>query len=131
MNMNDYYSGGWLKASDLQGKRVQVTIADIDEFTNQEGKTQPTLSFKGKEKKLGLNKVNATTIAALVGSYEMDDWIGHTIELYPTKTEFAGKRVDCIRVDEQFHEAPKGAKAAAAPSGRSERFDDEDDEVPF
>ena len=60
-------------------------------------KTQITLAFEGKEKELGLNATNARTIAALLGD-ETNEWKGKQIKLYPTKTDFAGEMVDCIRI---------------------------------
>ena len=103
MNINDVYtsSSNFLRASDLQGKTIPLTIAAIGSHIFNEGKSdqkiQVTLSFEGKEKKLGLNATNARVIASLLGD-ETDMWIGKKIKIYPTKTDFAGEMVDCIRI---------------------------------
>ena len=103
MNINDVYvsSSGFLKASDLKGQTIPLVISEIGSHTFNEGKpdqkNQITLSFEGKEKKLGLNATNARAIAALLGD-ETNEWMGKQIKIYPTKTDFAGEMVDCIRI---------------------------------
>lgn len=142
MNIDDIYSSTskYLKHDDLQGNRVVVEIASytIDEMKSDEGnKKQVVLHFKGKEKVLGLNKTNAERIAVHTGSKNPEDWIGCKIKLYPSKTQFQGREVDCIRVSEEFFEpATDGPdfgdakpKATAAPS-RKPAVDD-DSEIPF
>ena len=113
--LSDYFKGTFLKAADLNGKTVKVTITEVGEFESNEGRLQPTLGFKETDLVLGINKTNGFTIADLIGTPNLPDWIGHRIELFPTKTDFGGKRVDCIRVKEDFHEAP----APLASSGKS------------
>lgn len=106
MNINDVYKGDsdYLKAEDLGGKTVGVVIEgfEVAEF-DQDGKKQQkiVLSFTGKAKKLVLNVTNARTIAHNLGSENTVEWQGKRIEIYPTKTDFGGKQVDCIRVKEK------------------------------
>ena len=57
---------------------------------------KPVLYFKGKKSGLVLNKTNGRTIAAAYGP-DSDMWVGKAIILYPTETDFGGKRVPCIR----------------------------------
>ena len=96
--VGDMFSGSYLKASDLQGKRSVVTI---DAISQEEvgGEPKWILSFRGKEKTLVLNKTNANMIAEITGTDDSDGWAGKQVVLYPAKTDFQGKRVDCIRVD--------------------------------
>lgn len=117
MNINDIYasSSKYLKAADLQSTRVTVEIESfsIDTMKSDEGeKKQVVLSFKGKEKVLGLNKTNAERIAAHSGSFDPNDWIGAKIKLVPSTTQFQGREVDCIRVSEEFFEPAPGKQAA-------------------
>ena len=85
MDMQQYAGSEskYLKASDLQGKRIKVTIDNVElvEFEN-DGKTQrkPALSLRGKEKKL---VCNATTVNDLGEAYgwDSDSWIGKTVGL--------------------------------------------------
>ncbi len=103
MNINDMYasSSNFLKAADLQGQTIPLIIKAIGSHVFNEGKpdqkTQITLAFEGKEKLLGLNATNARAIASLLGD-ETNEWQGKQIKLYPTKTDFGGEMVACIRI---------------------------------
>ena len=108
MNINEIYvssGGSFLRADDLQGSTVKLTISEIGQHTFDEGKptqkTQVILSFVGKEKKLGLNVTNAKALADRLGP-ETDAWIGKEIKIYPTTTDFDGKAVACIRVVQEM-----------------------------
>lgn len=98
MNINSAFPSTYLKAADLQGRRVAVTIAGvvIEEIG---GEHKPIVKFVGKDRGIVLNKTNAAMIAEIANSAETDDWAGVKVVLYPTKTDYQGKRVDCIRVD--------------------------------
>jgi hypothetical protein len=129
MKVGEAFPGAYLKSSDLQGRRVTVVISEIkpEEIG---GDTKPVLYFEGKERGLVLNKTNANMIAEILGTDEMDDWHGHRIVLHPAKTEFQGRRVDCIRVDA----APKGAPTPApkpVPAPAPVAFAAGDSDVPF
>ena len=87
-----------LHADDLpKGKQVKVTIENF-EIVEFDDKPKVVLSFVGKEKTLVLNKTNATAIAGVHGD-SVEAWRGKDILIYPTKTDFGGKLVDCIRVN--------------------------------
>ena len=58
--------------------------------------------------------INAETIAEITGTADYEQWPGHTIELYLTKTEFQGKRVPCNRIRERQSKTSR-PKARAAP----------------
>lgn len=99
MNINQAFPSKYIKASDLDDKTINVTIADIKiEQVGQDRDTKPVAYFKGKTKGLVLNKTNSRKIASLAGSPETDDWVGVEIAIFPTETEFAGETVECIRV---------------------------------
>lgn len=97
-NVEDVYASNSnsLKAEDLRGHEIKVSIigSEVKDFDN--GK-KIVLSFKGKDKTLVLNKTNARKIADANG-WNTDDWVGKEVVLYPDKTEFNGKMVDCIRL---------------------------------
>ena len=105
MNINTAYPSTYLKASDLQGRRVIVTIARVD-IEDVGDDTKPVVYFTGKTKGLVLNRTNAVTIAELLGSEETDDWISGSVVLFATKVDFQGRRVDAIRVDRPTEQAP-------------------------
>ena len=105
-NLNEIFSGNYLKAADLQGKPVTVTISAWDLVEFDDGK-KLILAFKGAEKQLVCNKTNATTIAEVTGSEELENWVGKTITLIPMQTDFQGKSVPCVRVklpDQEHHQ---------------------------
>lgn len=106
MNIDEIYpdKSAFLKADDLNGKRVKVEIetVSVQPFENN-GKEENklVLSFTGKEKKLTLNKTNARSIAKMYGP-DTDGWVGATIQIFPTTTDFGDKKdVPCIRVYEE------------------------------
>ena len=138
MKIGAAFPGQFLKAADLQGKRVQVTIESVD-LEDIGGETKPVVHFMGKERGLVLNKTNSNAIWAIAGTDETDDWKGTVITLYPSKTDFQGKRVDCLRVDPP-DVAPRRTPAPAprrAPVPEPEPVDEgnaaqyDDDSVPF
>lgn len=113
MKIGEAFPSKFLKAEDLNGKRVAVKIKYVEMEKIGDDDKKPVVYFSGKEKGLVLNKTNAGTIAEITGTEEMDDWSGQGIVLFPDKTSFQGKRVDCIRIAEA---SPGVATAAAAVS---------------
>ena len=114
MNINEVYSGNYLKADDLAGKRVTVRInhVSIKDFDGDKGVERKIIvGFEGKEKCLVCNKTNATIIADVLGSQNTEDWIGGTIKLESRKVEFSGRLVPAIRV--VLEEGPSGARRPA------------------
>jgi len=127
MNVNDAFPSKTLKASDLDGNQVTVTIARV-EIEKMGTDQKPVVYFKGKDKGLVLNKTNSKRIVEITGSAETDDWKGHSIVLFPTETEFQGETVDCIRIKKP------GAQKGSAPKNPPQPADDfqvSDDDVPF
>jgi hypothetical protein len=86
---------------DLGGRDVTVTIDHVKqgELTGTGGKKskKPVVYFEGKDRGLAICKTNGNTIASLYGA-DVREWKGKRITLYPTKTMFGGKEVDCIRI---------------------------------
>jgi hypothetical protein len=99
VNINGAFPSSYLKAADLQDKRVQVVIAGVTIEEIGDGEHKPVVKFQGKDKRLVLNKTNSSTICEITGTEETDEWPGTKIVLYPTKVDYQGKRVDGIRVD--------------------------------
>ena len=89
--------GNTLKAADLQGRKVPCKIAawEVSEF--DDGK-KILLSFVGKDKKLVLNLTNSNTITEILGTDETDEWIGHMIVLFPSRTMFGASPVSASQV---------------------------------
>ena len=127
---SERYPRRFLSAEDLKGKSVVVEIEEecLEELTDTNGKTanKSVLSFVGKEKKLVLNATNWDSIVEITGCEDSRDWPGNKVELYPTTTLMAGRKVDCIRI-----RRPPPRLAAAAPPPPPPPADDMSDEIPF
>ena len=90
----------YLKADDLNGPVdwtvVGVALEAVGQGDAQEKKL--VMHFREQPKGLVLNLINSETTAEVAGTEDTDQWPGLRICLYPTKTEFNGRRVPCIRV---------------------------------
>lgn len=103
MNVNDAFPSNYLKAADLNGRTIQVSIASakIEEIGQGQRKERKlVLSFYGKEKTFVCNKTNAGTIEKLYGP-DTDAWIGQPIILTAREVEFQGDMVMALRVSLQ------------------------------
>lgn len=100
MNVNEIFPSNYLKAADLRGAQVRVTIERVEmEMIGQgnDAKRVPIIHFEGKEKGLVANKTNMNAIAAVYGD-ETDDWTGAEIVLFGTMVDYQGKTTPAIRV---------------------------------
>jgi len=101
MNVNDLKKSKFLTKNDVMPP-VLATIESAEEVNIAKEGADPemrwTLTFKELEKPLVLNSTNGQIIAAIVGSEESDDWIGHKIVLYnEPSVSFGGKLTGGIR----------------------------------
>jgi len=112
MRVSDAFPSQYLKAGDLQGRTVTVTI---DRYTIEDvgDDRKPVLYFVGKEKGLVLNKTNANEIAFTYGD-DMDDWIGQKIEMFSMMVSFQGKNMPGLRV-RAIRQQLNGGGTIAAP----------------
>lgn len=117
MKLGEMFPSDYIKHDDLpEGQSVKLVITGIEMGEVGQGKeaeTKPIMSFKGQEKKLVLNKTNGSAIAYLYGE-DADAWIGETIFIKRATTDFAGKIVDCVRVDIETAKAQGGGNTQAA-----------------
>lgn len=139
MKGSDIFQSKSLKAEDIKGKGPITVI--IDKVTIQEFKDQPSkpvIHFRSKngtplEKSLVANRTNWYAIAEQLGD-DSDRWTGKSITLIATKTDYQGKRVDCIRVDDPPR---KGSKPAPEPEEDNTPIEEDDlppahdDDIPF
>lgn len=129
MKLSEAFPSNFLKADDLQGKSVTVTIQDVtleDIGKGHDMQSKLVLTFKGKDKKFVCNKTNSKTIAKLYGD-DTDDWAGNPIIIEPREVEFQGDMVWAIRVSLK---KPAGTASKAAPEPEPENSP-EDEEIPF
>ena len=109
----------YLASEEFLEKDVTLTIkgVKIDNLQMSDGGTEdkPVVMFEKTDKKLVLNKTNATTIAKLYGS-EARGWAGKAITLYPTECQAFGKTVDCIRIRSKAPKSKPSPEPEAAPA---------------
>ena len=96
MRVSDAFPSNYLKAADLQGRVVVVTI-DRCEMEDIGDERKPILFFQGKQKGMVLNKTNANNVAVLYGD-DTDEWTGQPVELFEAMVDFQGKTVPAIRI---------------------------------
>lgn len=136
MRSTDVFPSSYLKADDLNGRRVTVQIASVKMETLGDGQ-KPVCYFIGKDKGVVLNRTNWQTIAMIAGTDESDDWHGVAIRLYATPVPFQGKIVNSIRIEAAPQSAPKPATATRKPAAPVvDDFVDthdvvEDEQIPF
>jgi hypothetical protein len=141
MKISEEFPSQYLKASDLQGREIRLTMARVErEKIGDDFK--PVLYFKGKDKGMALNKTNANTIGDAYGD-DTDDWFDQPIILFSIKTEYQGKVVDGIRCRiptakdnrqvQQRTEDPisSGPQPQRAVGGVSDNMDRLNDDIPF
>lgn len=116
MDMSQAFPGQHLKAADLAGQTIVLTIASIA-MAKIGDDEKPVMKFYETQQDMVLNKTNTNVIIASYGS-ESNAWAGRQLQLYPTKVQFGAEMVDAIRV--QVPAAPAAAVApvaVAAPVG--------------
>lgn len=98
-NLNDIFPSRYLKASDLQGHEVSVTIASV--ALEPFGRTRdllPVVYFVGKAKGLKLNITMGRAIAAIAGSAETEDWTGVAVCVFATFADFGKQTFPVVRI---------------------------------
>jgi hypothetical protein len=134
-NINAAFPSAYLKASDLGGRTVMVTIDRVEfEPVGPEKTMKPILYFVGKEKGLVLNKTNANKIMQLTSSPVTEEWQGFAVAIYPTETSYQGDTVECIRVKPApVRTATQRQAVAPPPPTDVDDFGDlaDDDSTPF
>ena len=122
MNVDDIFTSKYIKASDLRGQNISLTIERAEKEKMPDGKKALVLFFAGKDKGLVLNRTNYNTISELLDEVDPDGWQGQKITLYPSETEYGGRMVDCIRVKR---------KGPSKPAPVQETTNDDGEEIPF
>jgi hypothetical protein len=121
MRVSDVFPSNYLKAGDLQGRTLRVTMDRVEvEQIGQDRK--PVLYFVGKQKGVVLNKTNAGNIAMMFGE-DMDEWGGSDVELFPTMVDYQGRSVEAIRI-RPVRPQKQAAPAAAPAKAGAELSDD-------
>lgn len=134
--MPDYrlmQSSDCLRAVDLGGKPRVVTIVKVTQgkYTSrnkgEKDKNMPDLWFREFEVPLGANSTNCKSIFQLFGTRITEEWVGRTIEIYPTTTEVydrVAKRMEtkeCIRVTNRLPKEDRGPQQRRQPAPPQQR----------
>ena len=97
MLKSEAFPSRFLKAGDLNGKEITVTIAFMArEEIGQEKKVKPVLHFEGGAKPMVLNGVDWDRLELAFG--DSDAWPGHKATLFSERVPFGNKTVDGIRL---------------------------------
>ena len=109
MKISQLFPSKYVKAADLEGRNVTLTITKlvVEEMGHGTEKEQkPVVYFQKATKGLVLNRTNAMIIASLYGD-ESNEWAGKRITIYPTKVRAFGSMQDCVRVREEIPAQPR------------------------
>lgn len=86
VDFDQLYPGRFIKAGELLGKKVTLTISEVDleDLQGEDGakKTKAILSFRETEKKHVMCKTNGVCIRDMFGK-EIANWIGKRIVIFP------------------------------------------------
>lgn len=86
VDFDQLYPGRFIKAGELLGKKVTLTISDVEleGLLGEDGKekAKAIISFRESEKKLVTCKTNGICIKEMFGK-KIDDWIGKRITIFP------------------------------------------------
>jgi hypothetical protein len=126
MRVDEVFPSRFLKAADLAGKPVLVTIkaVNVQEFDADEN-DKLLLTFQEAVKPFIANKTNALVLAGFLGD-ETDQWAGHRIVLFQTEVNFGGRLVPAIRC-----RAPKVKQPPPTLPPPPAVAAGEEDDVPF
>lgn len=147
MDIDAVYPTKYLKAADLQGRNVTVTIERVETEEigfGRDKESKAVVYFHKSKRGLVLNITNKNAIKAAYGK-ETNDWIGKQLVMFPAMVDFAGDTVESIRVrapspqqttKRSIARAKEEFGDEAAKEKHDERnpppFDDDmNDEVPF
>lgn len=96
VDWDQLYPGRFLKAGEFLGRKVTLTIADVelDELEGDKGKkVKGVLSFRETARQLCLNRTNGICLKAMFGR-KLAEWEGKRVTLFPGN--WNGE--ECIRV---------------------------------
>ena len=121
------YTSPWLKASDLQGRAVTVTVngATVEEIRQQTGQKEARIvvTFAGKSKRLICNKTQALTLADLAKTEAFDNWKGLVVTLEPATTRSGQETINVRR--------PATSTTPTTRSGELATAGQQEDDNPF
>jgi len=127
MKMSEEFPSKYLKAADLNGREVRVTMSNVEREKIGDD-TKPVVYFKGKEKGVVLNKTNANTIVDAYGD-DSEDWYDQPLILFSVMVDFQGKVQPAIRCRIPTARDNKPVKRDPISSGPSDFPGDLNDDI--
>jgi hypothetical protein len=86
VDFDQLYPGRFIKAGELLGRKVTMTISDVDleDLQGEDGKpkAKAILSFKETEKMLVTCKTNGICLKEMFGK-ELAQWVGKRVTVFP------------------------------------------------
>ena len=119
MKLSDVFPSNYLKADDLQGRDVNVTIREY-KMEKMGDDNKLVLYFRGKEKGMVCNRTNADRIAHYYGD-DLTQWLGKPVTLGTELVSFQGKTNEALRIKGRPSESAQAAPAPVADAP----FDDD------
>ena len=107
-----YFDYRYISAEELDGKEIVLTIAGVETGevyspTARAKEKKATLKFKETEKQIVLNATNARMISTVLGSPQVETWVGKKITLYPVAIQAFGQNVEAIRIKKAKQDQPE------------------------
>lgn len=102
LDWDQLYPGRFLKAGELLGRKVTLTIqsVDLDELEGEKGKKlQGVVSFTETPRQIPLNKTNGICLREMFGR-KLPEWVGKKVTLFEDvcRNPATGENGPCIRV---------------------------------
>ena len=97
ISYDEMFPSKYLKAEDLEGTTMKVTISSLDQELMRDGTMKFVLSFAGQKRGLVLNKTNGKALSVAFGK-DSGGWTGKEIELFPVAVDFQGESTTGIRL---------------------------------
>ena len=102
MKLNDAFPSNYVKAEDVEGQEISVTIAKltIESMKSKSGNEEqkPVLHFSDYPKQMVLNATNWKRIAQILGNDDSDFWTGKKITLVTEIVDSFGEMKPAVRV---------------------------------
>lgn len=124
-SIDEVFSGKLLKAADIKGREVSVTIDKVEVHDFDDG-AKIIIHFLHKDKGMVINKTNANRIAEVTGTRNYDLWAGQPIVLTTERVEYKGELVDGLRVALQGQSAANAELQTQAAPADQDGFADND-----
>jgi hypothetical protein len=100
MKTSDAFPSPYLQTATVKAKPIVAVISHVEMETVGQGadqKRKPVLYFDDGQKPMVLNRTNFEALADAFG--DSDEWSGNKVKVYVTRTQYAGKSIDGLRVE--------------------------------